>query len=113
MVKRRTTQVELRLPTSIQLQGGLRLDFEPVDRRAPGEVTKEVIDRQFWSEDWEIQRVSAYLATVVPNYRAKAGGKCDEVEKLLGELEAAMGGAEAKRNVSFPVVLILATKDLK
>lgn len=85
-------------------------DFEivPVDRGAEGEVTKDVIDREFWAEEWDAERVKAYLDSVYPNYRERAGDKYAEVEQLLSELRAAMGGG--KKRVTFSVVLILATR---
>ena len=85
-------------------------DVVVVDRRGEGETQKEVIDRDFWAEEWDVERVGAYLSSVYPKYREKAGEKYIEVEQLLEELRAAMGGGEAKRRVSFSAVLILATK---
>ena len=87
-------------------------DFEvvAVDRRGEGETPKEVIDRDFWAEEWDVERVEAYLSSVFPKYREKAGDRYIKVEQLLEELRAAMGGGKAKRRVSFSVVLILATK---
>ena len=87
-------------------------DFEvvAVDRRGEGETPKDVIDRGFWAEEWDVERVEAYLSSVFPKYREKAGSRYVEVEQLLEELRAAMGGGKATRRVSFSVVLILATK---
>lgn len=87
---------------------GFDFDFHPVDRRSAGETTKETIDRNFWSAEWSINDVKAYLDSVYPNYRDKAGQRYAEVEVLLEELHTAMGGQ--KRKVTFSAVLILATK---
>ena len=54
--------------------------------------------------------MKAYLDSVYPNYQKKAGARYGEVEELLEELRAALGGGESKKKVTFPVVLILATK---
>lgn len=89
---------------------GYDFEFAPVDRRGEGETSREVIDREFWAEEWDVERVKAYLGSVYPNYREKAGERYSEVEGMLEELRAAMGGGEARRRVSFPVVLILATR---
>ncbi|KAI9736906.1 MAG: hypothetical protein M1818_005957 [Claussenomyces sp. TS43310] len=88
---------------------GYDFEFEPVDQRGEEETTKEVIDREFWAEDWDVERVMAYLGSVYPNYREKAGERYGELEEMLEELRAALGGGEARKTVSFPVVLILAT----
>lgn len=87
-------------------------DFEltPVDRRGEGDTSREVIDREFWAEEWDVERVKAFLDSVYPNYRKKAGERYSEIEGMLEELRAAMGGGEARRRVCFPVVLILATR---
>ncbi|EFR05232.1 hypothetical protein MGYG_08244 [Nannizzia gypsea CBS 118893] len=87
-------------------------DFEvvPVDRRAEGEKTTEVIDREFWAEEWDVERTKAYIDSVYPNYRTAAGERYAELEAMLEELREAMGGGNSRRKVSFPVVLILATR---
>ncbi|KAE9364971.1 hypothetical protein N431DRAFT_563028 [Stipitochalara longipes BDJ] len=95
-------------PLIFNSKAGFDFDFSPVDRRAKGEVTKEVIDRNFWGAEWSLNEVKSYLDSVYPNYRDKAGIHYAEVEEMLEELRAAMGGE--KRKVTFPVVLILATK---
>ena len=82
----------------------------PVDRRGEGELTTEVIDRKFWAGEWDVERVKAYLSSVYVNYPKKAGERYSEVEEMFTELEAAMGGAGARRKVTFPVSLIMATK---
>lgn len=95
-------------PLIFNSKAGFDFDFEPVDRRSPEEVSNEVIDRNYWGVDYSIDDVKAYLDSVYPNYRQKAGERYSEVEALLEELHVAMGGE--KRRVTFPVVLILATR---
>jgi NAD(P)-dependent dehydrogenase (short-subunit alcohol dehydrogenase family)/SAM-dependent methyltransferase len=89
-------------------KAGFDFDFSPVDRRTKQEVTKEVIDRNFWGAEWGIENVKSYLDSVSPNYRDKAGARYAGLEAMFEELHAAMG--REKRKVTFPVVLILATK---
>lgn len=98
------------VPLLFNSKDGYDFEFEPVDRTTPEEVKKDVINRSFWAEEWDVERVAGYLASVYPNYRKKAGEQYVEVEEMLEELAAAMGGKEAKKTVSFPVALILATK---
>ncbi|QIW99250.1 hypothetical protein AMS68_004768 [Peltaster fructicola] len=96
------------VPLLFNSKDGYDFEFERVDRRQEGEVTKEFIDRSYWQDDWDIKRIAGYLASVYPNYQKKAGERYVEIEKMLEELDVAMGKTE--RRVSFPVSLILATK---
>ena len=95
-------------PLLFNSKEGFDFDFHYTDRRAESEVTKEIIDRNVWSADWDIKNVEAYLDSVYPNYRIKAGSRYSEVETMLEELNEVMGGG--KRKVTFSLVLILATK---
>jgi trans-aconitate 3-methyltransferase len=93
--------------------GPKALDFEVrmVDRRAEGEVVREVEDREFWADEWDVQRVVDFLATIHPNWKDKAGEKdVSEVEGLADDLRMAMGGEGVRWKVTFPVSLILATR---
>ncbi|KAL2751793.1 hypothetical protein ACRALDRAFT_213747 [Sodiomyces alcalophilus JCM 7366] len=96
------------MPLLFNSKAGFDFDFGAVDRRSEGEVTEEAINRDFWGVEWSVADVKAYLDSVYPNYRDKAGARYAEVEALLQELDTAMGGE--KRKVTFPVVLLLATK---
>lgn len=89
---------------------GYDFAIDAVDRRASAEVAKDIIDRDFWVEEWDVGRVEAFVNTIFPGVRERAGRKYGEVESLLKELEMRMGGSKATKKVSFPVVLLLATK---
>lgn len=84
-------------------------DFEivPVDRKGESETERSVIDRAFWAEEWDAERVEAYLLSVYPGAKEKAGERYKELEGLLKDLKKQMGGV---RKVTFSTVLILATK---
>ncbi|KAF2245591.1 S-adenosyl-L-methionine-dependent methyltransferase [Trematosphaeria pertusa] len=97
------------IPLLFNSKEGYDFEIERVDRTGPEDVKKEVIDRGFWAEEWDAERVAGYLASVYPNYRKKAGERYSEIEQMVEELREAMGGSGATRTVSFPVVLILAT----
>lgn len=97
-------------PLLFNSKEGYDFDFSPVDRRGEGETTKEVIDRDFWAKEWDIESVKTYLASVFPKFREKAGARYRGIEDMYAELREAMVGGATKRRVSFPVVLILATK---
>ncbi|ETS76960.1 hypothetical protein PFICI_10834 [Pestalotiopsis fici W106-1] len=99
------------VPLTFNSKEGYDFEVEPVDRRDHStEITKEITDRDFWAEEWDIGRVASFLDSVFPNYRNKAGDKFEEVQSLFTELETALGGPKATRKVSFPVVLLLATR---
>ena len=55
--------------------------------------------------------VKRFVAVNLPQFEEEKGGKEDEViAKMYQELEEAMGGQEAERVNTWPVVLILATR---
>jgi len=83
-------------------------EFERADSREEGEITKEILDRTWWHDEWDADRVKAYLDSVYPSYIKKAGSKYAEVEQGIEEFRHLLGGK--KTTVTFPVVLILATK---
>ncbi|GKZ38667.1 hypothetical protein AbraIFM66950_011036 [Aspergillus brasiliensis] len=86
---------------------GFDFEFHPVDRRAPGEVTHDIVNREFWVHEWDADDVKAYLDSVYPHYRHQVGESYAEIEAMREELRAAMGG---KQKVTFSVVLVLGTK---
>lgn len=95
-------------PLLFNSKAGFDFDFSRVDRRAESDVTEHHTDRSFWGTEWSIDEVKRYLDSLYPNYRDKMGSRGPEVEALLQELRMAMG--EEKRKVTFPLVMILATK---
>ncbi|KAG0650369.1 Methyltransferase ptaI [Hyphodiscus hymeniophilus] len=98
------------VPLLFNSKDGYDFEFEPVDRRGEGEKTIEVNDPKYWAKEWGVEEVKAYLGSVYPNYKKKAGTRYGEVEELLAQLREALGGGESKKKVTFPVALILATK---
>lgn len=96
-------------PLIFNSKAGFDFDFEYIDRRGENDVTKEITNRNFWAAEWSIGDIRAYLDSVYPNWAAKASAKqLAEVEEALEQLRDAMGSE--KRKVTFPTVLILATK---
>ena len=96
------------VPLLFNSKAGYDFDFEPVDRREEGETTKDIRDRTWWQDEWDADRIKAYLDSVYPGYIGKAGSRYAEVEQGIEEFREALGGGAV--TVSFPVVLILATK---
>ncbi|RMZ84338.1 hypothetical protein DV738_g541, partial [Chaetothyriales sp. CBS 135597] len=63
----------------------------------------------FWADHWDFARVHDYLASVFPNYRDRATDERKKaVDDALHKLKETMAGA--RRKVTFPVVLVLATR---
>ncbi|KAL2150548.1 hypothetical protein VTH82DRAFT_7111 [Thermothelomyces myriococcoides] len=83
-------------------------NIDPVDRRSDGEVTHEIKDRTWWQQEWDYDRIRAFLSTVYPGFADRAGSKLAEIEQGFEEIKEALGGSRV--SVSFGVVLILATK---
>ncbi len=95
-------------PLLFNSQGGYDFDLVYVDRREAGETTKEIHDRTWWQDEWDADRIKAYLDSVYPGYIAKAGDRYAEVEEGIEEFREALGGGAVP--VTFPVVLLLATR---
>lgn len=64
-------------------------------------------DEDFWAEYWNLSEVRRFIEVNVPGIYVS--DKDPEVEAWYEELELAMGGKEAKRKISWPVALLLAT----
>ncbi|TVY88955.1 Oxidoreductase [Lachnellula willkommii] len=96
-------------PLLFNSKEGFDFEFEHVDRTTSGETVKQYTDREYWGAHWSIDELKSYLDSVYPNWHDKAGSSgVAEVDSLLAQLDDAMG--REKRKVTFPTVLILATK---
>ena len=69
----------------------------------------EKIDLNFWAEDWDLEGVKHFVQTNLLVKQELNEGD-EELNAKYTELELAMGGDEATRKITWPVVLILATK---
>ncbi|KAL8901599.1 MAG: hypothetical protein Q9207_005126 [Kuettlingeria erythrocarpa] len=75
------------------------------------ETVVEQKDPQFWAESWDVDEVRRFVECLIPVFaEKKANGEYEHVEPKYLALERAMGGKEAKRAFTWPVVLILATR---
>ena len=78
------------------------------------EKTEKVVkeeDPQFWAESWDVGEVRRFVECLIPSFEEqKAKGGYQHIETKYQELERAMGGKDAKRAFTWPVVLILATR---
>lgn len=78
------------------------------------ESTEKVVkidDPQFWAESWNVDEVRRFVECLIPSFEEeKAKGAYQHIEPKYMELERAMGGKDTKRALTWPVVLILATK---
>lgn len=73
------------------------------------EKVEEIRDRSFWAEQWGVEEAKRFIAVNVPSFDPETLEK-DEYLPLLQELEDAIGGRGATKQVTWPVVLIMATK---
>lgn len=73
-----------------------------------GEKTTEVEDMTYWERSWDIDGVRRFVSVNLPTFD---GGKNDRrVEELYNDLMESMGAEGAIRKITWPVVLILASK---
>ncbi|KAL8744212.1 MAG: hypothetical protein Q9190_003519 [Brigantiaea leucoxantha] len=85
-------------------------DFEITSSSAVGPEEK-VIERQeagFWERRWDLEGVKRFVQVNLPTFDEKS--RDERVESKYQELEVAMGGEGAIRKITWPVVLILASK---
>ena len=88
-------------------------DFE-IERTSAvekGEKVHEEEDPGFWAERWDIEGVRRFVSVNLPKFEETVKGEEDEIiERKYKDLEEAMGGPGAERQITWPVVLILGTK---
>jgi hypothetical protein len=87
-------------------------DFEVEKISKIGEEEKIINtkDLTFWERKWDVEGIRKFVRAILP---PKADGeeiRDERIEELYGELEGAMGGKGALRKISWPVVLILASR---
>lgn len=85
-------------------------DFEitPSSAIAPEQKVVETRDAAFWEKEWDLTGVRQFVVANLPTFDEKA---LDElVLSKFRELGQAMGGEGAVRKITWPVVLILASK---
>ena len=98
------------MPFLFNNEAGYDFTLTPKSRLDAEEEIIEHTDRDFWVTEWDIARVTSYLDSNYPRNREKAGERYAEIQEMLNELEQAMGGEGAVRKISWPLVLLLATK---
>ena len=85
-------------------------DFEitPMSAVQAGEKVVEKQDASFWERRWDVGGVRGFVLANLPTFDAER--QDERVESKYKELEQAMGGEGAIRKITWPVVLILASK---
>ena len=85
-------------------------DFEvvPSSAVAIGETVVEKQDTGFWERSWDLAGVRRFVVANLPGFDQQE--RDEGVEAKYEELEKAMGGEGAVRKISWPVVLILASR---
>ena len=85
-------------------------DFEITPSSAIG-VEEKVVEKQepgFWERRWDLGGVKRFVLANLPTFDEE--NQDERVETEYKKLGQAMGGEDAKRKITWPVVLILASK---
>ncbi|KAK6079333.1 methyltransferase type 11 domain-containing protein [Seiridium cupressi] len=69
----------------------------------------EIRDEKFWARSWNVGEVCNFIEALLPTNHAELD-QDPEIQGRFEELSEAMGGEEARRAISWPAVLLLATK---
>lgn len=83
---------------------------EPVSNVREEEAVTEEQDPTFWAREWDAATVRRFVKASFPKPRELTQGKDETMEGLLQRLGPAMGGEGVVRKLSWPAVLVLATK---
>ena len=97
------------LPMTFYDDSACLFKIDRTSAAGPNEATIEKRDPTIWAEEWNLKEVRRFLEVNVPSF-GDTKGKDEEVESWYAELGAAMGGVDAKRVITWPVVLVLATR---
>jgi hypothetical protein len=89
--------------------GACDFEVEPVNNVTENEKVIEEQDTKFWAREWDIGMVKQFVGASFPK-PSDLQGEDTQMESLFKSLENAMGGHDAKRHLSWPLVLILARK---
>jgi trans-aconitate 3-methyltransferase len=87
---------------------GGAMEVPKVSNIGPHEKYTQELDRGFWGENWGIEEVKTFVKCNLPAFGPWMGEQ--EYVELFAKLEGTMGGSGAKRRITWPVVLILATR---
>ncbi|KAJ7047034.1 S-adenosyl-L-methionine-dependent methyltransferase [Mycena alexandri] len=86
----------------------------PVERISYIDAARELVveerDTNFWAARWDVAAVRRFLDVALPGFKAILETAEPEFGALFSQLEAAMGGPSAIHDITWPVVLILATR---
>ncbi|KAF2234880.1 S-adenosyl-L-methionine-dependent methyltransferase [Viridothelium virens] len=69
----------------------------------------DVADRSFWSKTWNIEGVKRFIGVLLPQFTEQFAQEIG-TDQYYAELERAMGGPDGAMQITWPVVLILATR---
>ena len=72
------------------------------------EKAVEIEDAAFWERSCDLAGVRRFVSVNLPSFNE--GSRDERLESKYEELEQAMGGGDAVRKITWPVVLILASK---
>lgn len=100
--------------------GGANMEFNdalpgvPIDRPSRVDLGREKVthvrDAAFWAERWDAGEVRNFIRALLPTAGHAQLDQDPALRGLFDELAEAMGGEGAKRQIGWPVVLLLATR---
>ncbi|KAI3396530.1 hypothetical protein diail_12054 [Diaporthe ilicicola] len=82
---------------------------EPSNNVSEGEFTSEERDDSFWQVRWDVEMLRKFVNASFPKPKGTFGPD-DTMENMFAQLADEMGGRGVERNLSWPAVLILASK---
>ena len=99
---------------------GAKMEFNdalpnaPIDLSSAVDPSREKVtelrDEKLWAEKWNVSEVGKFIEAILPTNHAELD-QDPELRALFEELTKAMGGKDAKREIGWPVVLLLATRN--
>ncbi|KAI2609644.1 S-adenosyl-L-methionine-dependent methyltransferase [Hypoxylon fragiforme] len=83
---------------------------KPVSRVEAHELVSEERDADFWKVEWDGRMLRRFVRASFPKTREVLEGKDEIMDALFKRLMNAMGGQDARRKLSWPAVLVLASR---
>lgn len=84
---------------------------EPISRVGKHDKVTEEQNPKFWQVSWDLEKLRSFVTASFPKPGEMAGPD-DKMDKMFEQLADAMGGSHVTVKLSWPAVLILASKNL-
>lgn len=96
------------LPMTFYGPDACKFEVSPISRMKQTELISSIKDPSFWTARWDLVDVRHFVLNVFPTF----GDMKEEarVTELYEHLKVAMGGPDVKRQMTWPVVRVLASR---